>query len=151
MFDTNKMLARAALAAAAMLLPIASAHAQDSPVGLWKTIDDETQQPKSLIRITEKDGALTGTSEKLINPSTPDPKCDKCTDDRKDMPITGMTILTGLKKVGGDWEDGRILDPNNGKTYKAKAKLQDGGKKLEVRGFIGISLLGRSQVWLREE
>ncbi len=133
-------------------LPLAAvAQAKDSPVGLWKTIDDETKQARSLVRITESNGVLTGRIEKILDPSKADSKCEKCTDDRKDKPIQGMTIITGLKKVDGAWADGQILDPNNGKIYKAKATLVDGGKKLEVRGFLGVSLLGRTQVWLREE
>jgi uncharacterized protein (DUF2147 family) len=127
------------------------AAAQDSPVGLWKTIDDETKQARSMVRITEANGVLSGKIEKIIDPTKADAKCEKCTDDRKDKPIVGMTILTGLKKFDTEWGEGQILDPNNGKVYKAKAKLQDGGKKLEVRGFVGVSLLGRSQVWVREQ
>ena len=154
MFKNNQTLIRTLLIAALSLGAFglaARAQAQEAPVGLWKSIDDETKQPKALIRIAEKDGLLTGTIEKLINPTEPDPKCDKCTDDRKGKPVQGMTILIGLRKLDGDWGDGQILDPNNGKVYRAKAKLTDGGKKLEVRGFIGIALLGRTQTWLREE
>lgn len=127
------------------------AQAKDTPVGLWKTIDDETKQAKSLVRITEKDGVLTGKIEKLLDPTKAESKCEKCSDDRKDKPIQGMTILTGLKKGDGEWNDGQILDPNNGKTYKAKATVRDAGKQLEVRGFVGIAALGRSQIWVREE
>ena len=130
---------------------IANAQAKDTPVGLWKTIDDETKQAKSLVRITEKDGILTGTIEKILDPAKAANKCEKCTDDRKDKPVQGMTIVTGLKKGEGEWNDGQILDPNNGKIYKAKATVRDGGKQLEVRGFVGIAALGRSQMWVREE
>ncbi len=137
----------------AALVASPAAFAQTSPVGLWKSIDDETKQAKALIRISEAAGSFSGKIEKLLNPSKPDPKCEACTDERKDQPIQGMTILTGLKPAGeaGEWHDGQILDPNNGKIYKAKMKMADGGKKLEVRGFIGVSLFGRTQTWLREE
>ena len=128
------------------------AAAQDAgAVGLWRTIDDETKQPKALVRITESGGVLSGRIEKLFNPSKPDPVCEACTDDRKGRPIEGMTILTGLKPVGDGWEEGQILDPNNGKVYRAKARLAEGGRQLEVRGFIGIALFGRTQTWLREQ
>lgn len=139
------------LALAVTLPVLAFAQAKDTPVGLWKTIDDETKQARSFVRITEKDGVLTGKIEKIIDPAKADAKCTACTGDNKDKPVQGMTILSGLKKFEAEWGEGQILDPNNGKVYKAKAKIQDGGKKLEVRGFVGISLMGRSQVWLREE
>jgi uncharacterized protein (DUF2147 family) len=130
------------------------AWAQDaSPVGLWKTIDDQSGKPKSLIRITESNGELRGKIEKLFRgpDEDPNPKCDKCEDTRKDQPIIGMTILTGMKPDGDGYDGGRILDPANGKIYKSKMSLADGGKKLDVRGYIGMPLFGRTQTWLREE
>jgi len=141
----------AVLAAAALGLaaPPAAAQSLASPVGLWRNIDDATKQPKALIRITEAAGVLTGRIEKILTDKT-DAVCDLCTDDRKGKPVQGMTILTGLKKDGEEWAGGEILDPNNGKVYKAKAKLVDDGRKLDVRGFIGIAALGRTQTWTRE-
>jgi uncharacterized protein (DUF2147 family) len=127
----------------------ASAQALDSPVGLWRNIDDQTKQPKALIRITEQGGALSGRIEKILT-DKPDAVCDQCTDERKGKPVQGMTILSGLKKDGDEWSGGEILDPNNGKVYRAKVKLADGGRKLDVRGFIGIAALGRTQTWVRE-
>ena len=135
---------------AALFVPPASAQGLDSPVGLWKNIDDETKQPKALIRIVEQGGALVGRIEKILT-DKPDAVCDKCTDERKGKPVQGMTILTGLKKDGDEWTGGEILDPNNGKVYKAKARLADGGRKLDVRGFVGIALVGRTQTWVREQ
>jgi uncharacterized protein (DUF2147 family) len=132
------------------LLAAPAAMANDSPVGLWKNIDDETKKPKALIRITEQAGVLVGRIEKILTDKV-DAVCDKCTDDRKDKPVQGMTILSGLKKDGDEWTGGEILDPNNGKVYKAKAKLVDGGAKLDVRGFLGVAVFGRTQTWLREQ
>jgi uncharacterized protein (DUF2147 family) len=129
--------------------PLALAQAT-SPVGLWKSIDEETKQPKALIRIAEQGGVLVGKIEKILTDKA-DAVCDLCPDDRKGKPVQGMTILTGLKKDGEEWTGGEVLDPNNGKIYKAKAKLVDGGRKLDVRGFIGVALLGRTQTWLREQ
>jgi uncharacterized protein (DUF2147 family) len=129
------------------------AAAQNTPVGLWKSIDDETKAEKSLVRITEAGGTLTGKIEKLMDPTKQDAKCDKCSDARKDQPVLGMTIITGVR-AGSDkslWEGGEILDPNNGKTYKVRIKPMDGGKKLEVRGYIGAPMLGRTQTWIRVE
>ncbi|MFN5700306.1 MAG: DUF2147 domain-containing protein [Betaproteobacteria bacterium] len=129
------------------------AAAQNTPVGLWKSIDDETKTEKSLVRITEAGGTLTGKIEKLMDPTKQDAKCDKCSDARKDQPVLGMTIITGVR-AGSDkalWEGGEILDPNNGKAYKVRIKPIDGGKKLEVRGYIGAPMLGRTQTWIRVE
>ncbi len=124
-----------------------------SPVGLWKSIDDETGKPKSLIRVTETAGVYQGKIEKLLRSPDQDqnPKCTKCEGAEKDQPILGMTIMTGLKKDDDEYKGGHILDPNNGKLYKCKMELIDGGKKLKVRGYIGFSLIGRSQIWMREE
>ena len=121
-----------------------------SPVGMWNTIDDETNQPKSLVRITEKDGVISGTIEKIVDPAKQDSKCDECAGDdpRKGKPVIGMTILTSLKKESDNvYGGGRILDPKNGKTYNAKVTVIDGGKKLEMRG--SILFFGRTQTWIR--
>jgi len=133
---------------------IAPAFADDSsPVGLWKNIDDVTGKPKALIRITESNGALQGKIEQLFRAPSEDqnPKCDKCEGARKDQPIIGMQILSGLKKDGDEYAGGEILDPNDGKVYKSKLHLTDAGKKLSVRGYVGMPMFGRSQVWLRQE
>jgi uncharacterized protein (DUF2147 family) len=136
----------------ATFLSASIAYANDlSPAGLWKTIDDNTNKPRSLVRITEQNGTLFGVVEKGLDPQDEGKTCEKCTDSRKDKPIRGMMIMQGLQKDGDVFDGGEILDPENGKTYKCKLKLLDNGSKLEVRGYIGISLLGRSQIWLREE
>jgi len=147
-------LTRTVALVAAALLAAAPAFAQEpSPVGLWKNIDDVSGKPKALIRITEENGALQGKIEKLFRGPAEEqnPVCDKCTDARKDKPIVGMVIVSGLKKDGSEYNGGEILDPNNGKVYKSKLELADGGKKLKVRGYIGVSWLGRSQTWERQE
>lgn len=133
----------------------AIAHAQATPAGLWKTIDDESKKEKSLIRITETGGVFTGKLEKLLDPSAkPDAVCDLCSDDRKDKPVVGMTLIKGVKQSDADkgrWDGGEILDPNNGKTYKVRLTPGEGGKTLAVRGYIGAPLLGRTQTWVRVE
>ena len=141
-----------ALIATALLLP-GLAFAQATPAGLWKTIDDDGKTAKSLVRISEQGGVLTGSIEKVLDPAAePNAKCDKCKDDRKDQPIVGLQIIRGVKADGeGVWGHGEILDPNNGKTYRTRLKPVDGGKKLEVRGYIGAPLFGRSQTWIRAE
>jgi uncharacterized protein (DUF2147 family) len=137
--------------AAAMSLP---AFADDnSPVGLWKNIDEASGKPKALIRISENKGLLEGRIEKIFRPADQDqnPKCERCEGVNKDQPIIGMVCLSGLSKSGDEYTGGQILDPDNGKVYKSKLTLVDGGKKLNVRGYIGTPVFGRSQVWVRQE
>ena len=126
-----------------------------SPAGLWRTIDDSTKKDKSLVRIVETNGVYSGKVEKIVDPDSPkDAVCKECSDDRKDKPVVGMTIIRNVKASTDDkavFEGGDILDPNNGKVYKSKMKLVENGNKLEVRGFVGISLLGRTQTWVRAE
>lgn len=137
------------LAAMTALLLATQAALAATAAGTWKTIDDETKQAKSLVEISEApNGELSGKVIKLFN--NPEAVCDKCDGVQKGKPIVGLTIMSGLKKDGEGWENGKILDPKSGKLYSAKAKLIEGGKKLEVRGFLGISLLGRTQVWERQ-
>jgi uncharacterized protein (DUF2147 family) len=128
-------------------------HAQATPAGVWKTIDDETKKEKSLVRISEAGGVYSGLVEKLLDPLTPpDATCEKCSDERKDKPIRGLTIIKGVKQNADDkvrWDGGEILDPNNGKTYRVRLTPTDGGKTLEVRGFIGPFY--RNQTWIRVE
>jgi uncharacterized protein (DUF2147 family) len=141
------------LFAALLLGVVGTAWAQTTPAGLWKTIDDETKVEKSLVRITDSGGVLSGKVEKILS-DKPDAKCTECTDERKGQPVQGMTILRGIKPDAaekGAWVGGDILDPNNGKIYKVLLKLVDGGKKLDVRGYVGMPMLGRTQTWLRVE
>ena len=120
-----------------------------SPVGKWKTIDDETGKAKSYVEIYEKDGVFYGKIMKLIvkEGEDPNPLCDKCKGRFKNKPVVGMVILWGLKKDGDEYSGGKIMDPKNGKIYKCLIKVTDGGKKLKVRGYIGFSLIGRNQYW----
>jgi uncharacterized protein (DUF2147 family) len=136
------------------LIVVSTGHAAElSPIGLWKTIDDNTGQPRGLVRIIEVNGQYEGKVERIFPKpgEPPDPKCEKCEGNRRNQPVIGMTILWGLTKQGDEYQGGEILDPENGKVYRSRMKLVDNGKKLDVRGFIGFSLFGRSQIWLREE
>jgi uncharacterized protein (DUF2147 family) len=141
--------------AALLLAACGAAQAQPAatPVGLWKTIDDETKAEKSLVRIgADAAGTLSGKIEKLLDPAKAAAVCQKCSGERHDRPIAGMTVLEGARKAEGSeavWEGGQILDPNNGKTYKVRLRPIDDGARLEVRGYIGPFY--RNQVWLRVE
>ena len=152
MILTKKNLAVACLLASAALAAAAQAS---SPAGLWRTIDDSTKKDKSLVRIVEANGVYTGKVEKIVDPDSPkDAVCKDCSDERKDKPVVGMTIIRNVKASADDkavFEGGDILDPNNGKVYRVKLKLIDNGSRLDVRGYIGTPMLGRTQTWVRAE
>ncbi|WP_027801376.1 DUF2147 domain-containing protein [Paraburkholderia dilworthii] len=143
----------AALAGVLVASAVTAMAQTDTPVGTWQTIDDHTGQPKALVQISQDgNGTLSGKVIKGLGPNDqPDRRCTACTDARKDQPILGMTIISEMKKDGDAWDHGQILDPENGKLYKCKMHLEDGGNKLVVRGYIGVSLLGRSQTWVRQQ
>lgn len=117
---------------------------------VWKTIDDKTKQPKAIVKFTEqKNGTLSASIQSVLTPGEEN-ACKKCEGPYHNKSLKGLRIVTGLKNVGGtSYEDGSILDPQSGKTYKLKGQLADGGKKLELRGFIGVAALGRNQTWIR--
>ena len=144
---------RTLLATIGLALLAGAAQAQNTPAGVWKTVDDETKKEKSLIRLTDSGGVVSGKLEKFLDPDTKaDVVCDKCTDDRKDKPVMGMTLVRNAKQSADNkeiWEGGDILDPNNGKVYKLRLKPTDGGKTMEVRGYIGPFF--RNQTWIRVE
>ncbi len=128
------------------------AMSQDSRsiAGIWRSFDDETNQPAALVDISLVDGVYVGTIKKLLDPNAL-PTCEKCSDYRKGRPVVGMEILSDLKKQGDFYSGGRILDPDDGEIYRVTMKLQDQGSKLDVRAYIGIPLLGRTQTWIREK
>jgi uncharacterized protein (DUF2147 family) len=144
---------QAALAGVLLASAVTAMAQADSPVGTWQTIDDHTGQPKALVQISaDSSGSLDGKVIKGLGPNDqPDRRCTECTDARKDQLILGMTIINDMKKTDDGWDGGQILDPENGKVYKCKMHLEDGGQKLVVRGYIGVSLLGRSQTWIRQQ
>lgn len=127
------------------------AHAADPLNGtVWKTIDDKTQQPKAVVKFTEQtNGTLTASIQSVLTPGEEN-SCTKCEGTYKNKSLKGVTIVRNLKNVGGtSYDNGTILDPKNGKSYSLKGKLADGGKKLELRGYIGVAVLGRNQTWIR--
>lgn len=141
------------IAATALGLVSGLVQAQATPVGLWKTIDDETKTERALVRITELGGGmLSGRIEKLLAADAkPDAKCDKCSDDRKDKPLVGLEIIRNVAKDGEAWGGGTILDSAKGKIYKVRITPIEAGKKLEVRGYMGAPMFGRTQTWIRVE
>ncbi|HSW94503.1 MAG TPA: DUF2147 domain-containing protein [Gammaproteobacteria bacterium] len=123
-----------------------------SPLGYWKTIDDVTNQPKSIVQIyTTRDQTINGRVIKLFPKPGEDPNrvCVACKGEKHNQKIAGMVVMEGMKADGNKWDGGRILDPKNGKTYRCTLRLIHGGHDLEVRGYIGIPVLGRTQVWER--
>ena len=136
--------------AAALTLFAGAALAQATPVGVWKTIDDKTGKERSLVRISDGGGALVGRIEKRLDPAAkPDARCNKCADDRKDRPVDGLEIIRGARADGEAWTGGTILDPEDGKVYRLRLKVEEAGRKLEVRGYLGPFY--RNQHWIRVE
>jgi uncharacterized protein (DUF2147 family) len=139
--------------ALSLLLASSLALAQATPAGLWKTIDDKTGKERSLIRVSESGGVYTGRIDKRLDPDAkPTDVCDKCTDERKGQPLQGLVLIRNVKASADDkevFEGGDITDPENGKVYRVRLKPLEGGKKLEVRGYIGPFY--RNQTWIRVE
>ncbi|HTI97245.1 MAG TPA: DUF2147 domain-containing protein [Rudaea sp.] len=140
------------IAAIVLLGFVAHASARGaSPVGTWQTFDDDTHTPKALVRIEDHAGIVSGRIVKLFPApgDDPDPRCADCRGERRDRPVLGMTILWNFRRDGEHWDGGEVLDPESGDIYRATLRLRDDGTNLEVHGYIGIPLLGRSQVWTR--
>ena len=140
------------LAAGFLLVMLAgAAQAQATPSGLWKTIDDDGKTEKSLVRISESGGLYSGRIEKGLEANPKETVCSKCSDERKNQPIIGMTVIRNIKASDDKdiFDGGEVLDPNKGQTYRLRLRLLEGGKKLEVRGYIGPFY--RNQQWIRVE
>jgi uncharacterized protein (DUF2147 family) len=129
----------------------AAKAAQPAEVGLWQTISDKTGKPQGYIRIQLMGDELRGVIERGMPGDDPNEICTKCPGERKNQRKIGMTIITGMHRQDDHWGGGEILDPDSGTLYRCRIRAVDSGRKLEVRGFIGISLLGRTQTWLRAE
>jgi len=138
------------LPSAIVMLAIAATGGQ-SPVGVWKTIDDASHKSRALVRIEEHDGVLSGHIERLFRDADedPNPVCVDCTGERHNQPVLGMTILWNFRRYGEVWKDGEVLDPEEGSVYSANLHLRDNGTRLVVHGYIALPLLGRSQIWER--
>ena len=122
-----------------------------SPVGTWRTIDDKSGNTRSIVRIYEEGGELFARVEKDLTAGEATTVCTRCKDERKDQPLVGLVFMRHMKLDDGEYRGGDILDPDNGSVYKCKLRLEDNGRKLKVRGFIGFSLFGRTQTWEREQ
>jgi len=136
----------------AMALGSGPVRAADPPeVGLWETVSDVTGKPEGYIRIRLVGDELRGVIERGLPTDDPNDICTKCPGDRKGQRMIGLTIISGLHLKGEEWTGGEILDPNKGWTYRCRIRAVEGGRKLLVRGYLGISLLGRTQTWVRAE
>jgi uncharacterized protein (DUF2147 family) len=146
-------LIRALAVAFLLLLPGAAIAQALTPAGLWKTFSDHTGEADGLVRIVEVNGEFIGKVLAVFSPpaTDPNPLCEECSGELKDQPVVGMTILRGLRWDGEEYSGGEILDPDDGRVYRCRLRLAEGGRKLQVRGFIGISLFGRTQTWERQE
>jgi uncharacterized protein (DUF2147 family) len=128
------------------------AHASDSSsaLGSWRTVDDKTGMPRAIVRIFLQDGKYFGRIERGLTPAAETRRCVACKDERKDQPMIGLLVIRNMTLQDGEYVGGDILDPDDGSVYRCKIHLDRGGNQLLVRGFIGIPLLGRSQIWHRE-
>ncbi|RVT73394.1 DUF2147 domain-containing protein [Flavobacterium sufflavum] len=117
-------------------------------LGKWKTIDDETGKAKSIVEIYEKSGKIYGKVIEILDSVHKNDLCKECSGEDTNKPILGITVIKGLSKDGNEYNSGKILDPKNGKLYQCFITLVS-NDKLKVRGYIGISLLGRTQYWQR--
>ena len=124
-----------------------------SPVGLWQTVSDRSGQPDGLVRIVEADGEFTGTVTAVFSPpaKSANPLCESCAGELKDKPVVGMVILRGVRRSGSGFSAGTILDPDDGRTYSCDLELADAGRRLKVRGYLGLRLFGRTEEWTRKE
>lgn len=153
-----KQMIRTAIAVSLLFGSAIVLAATDTPVGTWKQIDDVSGKAKSIIEITDSGGKLQGKVTKVMNLSPEElaqggehPTCKLCEGKLKNQPIEGMVILYDVSKDGAVWDGGKIVDPKSGKVYKVKLTLNGDGQKLDVHGYIGFALLGRSQTWVREQ
>ena len=131
----------------------APAASLPTPAGLWETVSDRTGQPDGRVQIVESGGEFVGTVVAVYSPPAekPDPLCERCNGEQKDKPVIGMAFLRGVRRSAEGYAAGEILDPNDGKVYSCMLELLEDGRKLAVRGYIGIPMLGRTQVWTRLE
>ena len=129
----------------------ATAADLSSPTGLWQPIDGKTGKPLGLIRIYEDRGQFFGRIERSSPSDDDSSRCSRCTDERRGQPIIGLVLIRNMRLQDAEYVGGDILDPDTGRVYGCKFRLVDGGRKLIMRGLIGISLLGRSQTWERVE
>jgi len=123
-------------------------YGQHSITGKWKTIDDETGKVVSVVEIYEVKGKYWGKIIELTNPKDRDRTCVNCSGTDHNKPILGLTVIKGLSKVGNEYTNGKILDPKHGKLYKSTIALES-KDRLKVRGYIGVTLIGRTQIWER--
>lgn len=140
-----------ALTAAGPMPAVAAAASPEAVVGLWRSIDDATGKPKSVVEISEHEGKLQGHVRQLFREpgEDPAPRCTACSGALKDAPIIGLKIIDGAVADGDEFAGGSIVDPKTGKVYRLKLSLDDGGERLRVRGYVGLPALGRTQIWER--
>jgi len=127
------------------------AAAEPTAVGLWEQVDERSGKAESWFRITERNGVYDGTIVKIFFKPGEDqnPVCDKCEGADRGKPVMGLTLIKGMRRTGNHYEGGTVTDPRDGSVYRALMELSPDGQKLEMRGYLGISLFGRSQIWNR--
>jgi len=133
-------------------LPPIFAIPAPSPLGIWRTVDDHTHKARGLIRLYEQNGEIFGKIQASFNPAETKELCDRCDDERKNKPVIGMVVIRNMKRsAANEYSGGDILDPETGQIYRCRIRMEADGRRLVVRGYVGISLLGRSQIWFRQD
>jgi uncharacterized protein (DUF2147 family) len=138
------------------VIPSGACHSEEPtspsgvPIGVWKTFDDKTGNARAIVRIYEQEGKLFGRIEQSFTPGAEHRVCAECTDERKNQAIVGLIIIRNMKRDGNEYNGGDILDPESGSVYRCKMHLEQDGTRLILRGYIGFSLLGRTQTWQRQ-
>ena len=133
-----------------MMVHASAATDLSSPIGTWKTIDDKTGEARGIVRVYDQDGELFARIEQVLTPNDGITTCVECRDERRDQPLVGLVIIRHMRFRNGEYRDGDILDPETGSVYRCRFRLEDDGRHLRVRGFLGIALFGRTQIWERE-
>jgi uncharacterized protein (DUF2147 family) len=134
-----------------LLSTLPATGAEVSPAGLWKTFDDRTHKARGVVSIYEENGTFTGKIETSFDPEELTRRCEKCSGDRKGQPVIGLVIMRGMTRHGSEYDGGEILDPETGFVYRCRLTLSGDGAKLMVRGYLGLSIFGRTQTWMRME
>jgi uncharacterized protein (DUF2147 family) len=153
MRNSTRRLLSALVASIACLLSFGACAQGTTAVGLWQTYSDITGEADGIVRIVEVQGMFEGRLEAVLSPPAPTPRpiCDKCPGDLRGKPVVGLKILYGLRREGDAYTGGEILDPHDGRVYRCNMRLLEGGRKLELRGYIGIPAIGRTLSWMRIE
>jgi uncharacterized protein (DUF2147 family) len=149
----SKLIGLGAVAGAVVLVAagVPLRAAEPTAAGLWEQVDEKSGKPESWFKIVERNGVYQGNIVKIFYKPGEDENwaCDKCEGDERGKPVLGLALIKGMQRNGNAYENGTIMDPRDGSVYRAKMNLSPDGQHLDVRGYLGIALFGRTQTWNR--